>query len=60
MIAITVTCGLTATGCGEMARQAVKDGLYSYVSGSFSSAQISSQLADLLGNFFTTTGGTTF
>ncbi len=60
LIAITVLCGLTATGCGDMARQAVKDGLYSYVSGTFTSAQVATQFADLLSDFFGNFGGTTF
>lgn len=60
LIALTGLCGLSAAGCGDMARQAVKDGLYSYVSGSFSSAQVASQFADLLGSFFNTAGGSAF
>ena len=50
---ILVLCGLTATGCGQMARQAIKDGLFGYVSGNFASGVVSAQLADFVTSFFT-------
>ena len=49
----------TAPGCGQMARQAFKEGLFNYVSGSVGSGLISAQLADLVANLIAT-GGTLF
>jgi len=51
---------LTTTGCGQMAIQAVKDGIYSFVSGSVDSSLVSTQFADLVSSIFTTGGGFLF
>jgi hypothetical protein len=51
---------LTTTGCGQMARQALKDGIFSFVSGSVGSGLISAQFADLVSSIFTTGGGFVF
>lgn len=51
---------LTTTGCGQMAREAVKDGIYSFVSGSVDSGLVSTQFADLVSSIFTTGGGFLF
>ncbi len=60
VVAATLLCGLTASGCGQMARQAVKNGLFSYVSGSLNSGVISAQFADFITSFLTNTGGVIF
>ncbi len=60
VVAATLLCGLTASGCGHMARQAVKDGLFSFVSGSLNSGVISAQFADFVTSFLTSTGGALF
>jgi hypothetical protein len=43
-----------------MARQAFKDGIFNYVSGSVGSGLISAQFADLVSSIFTTGGGFLF
>jgi len=48
---------ILTTGCGDMAMQAIKEGIYGYVSGSFSSGLIADQLATFLGDLVP--GGTT-
>jgi len=48
---------ILTTGCGDMAMQSIKEGIYGYVSGSFASGLIADQLADFLANV--ATGGTT-
>ena len=48
---------ILTTGCGDMAIQSIKEGIYGYVSGSFASGLIAEQLAEFLGNVVP--GGTT-
>ncbi len=45
---------ILTTGCGDMARQSVKQGVLGYLSGSFTSGLITEQLQNFLGNVVTT------